>query len=610
MKRALLVLVFLLIGCNSGGTDPLMGTGGGAASSGGGSGATGGGTSSSTGGGSASTGGGTSSSTGGGSASTGGGTSSSTGGGSASTGGGTSTSMGGGTASGGGTGATGGGSSASGGGSACTPPTFATAVTPANTVELIVTRNVYAAGFQKLADLHTALGTPAAVLTLETLCTTRTCTDSDVKNDTIKALKDELISRTGLKYVLLGGAFDTVPARIVSDSYTDPLVPSYTYSATYPSDYYYSDFSEWDTNHDGVYADPTTDTPAYLPSVAVSRLPVRSTTDVDRYVAKVLHHLTAHGTTGAHHTLLVSNIATTLDVFGASLPVDSAYYFVEPGRTLSLLPANEVVDKLYATSTVDLSAQLSTPANELLGLDAAPDIVVHSGHAGGDDLMTEQDGSNAFTSSDAQSLTNPDYPFFFSCGCEAGDSSTPGNAGEALINAPTGGAIAYLGNVPVGLGIAGGMQLIDETLRYVQGTTDAVLGDAYFAGHQNLPKMDTFTVPVIGISAPVVDANSWRWTQKGVMIFGDLALPMWSTSRPFAPTVTATRTDVCEGAALSFTLSAAFTGTLRVAADGKLYAVTLSNQASATLDVESAAHHLEVGLESSTAQFGYQTFDL
>src|SRR5262249_9688650 len=163
-----------------------------------------------------------------------------------------------------------------------------------------------------------------------------------------------------------------------------------------------------------------------------------SPSDVDRYVAKVLHHLTAHGATG--QALLISNVATKLN-FGVDLPIDGALYFEQPGRTLSLLPDGATVKKLYATANVDSTASRSTPANEAVALDASPDIVVHAGHAGGKYLMVEQDGANAFTSADARALSNTDYPFFFSCGCEAGDSSVVNAAGEALMNASNGGAI-------------------------------------------------------------------------------------------------------------------------------------------------------------------------
>jgi hypothetical protein len=325
------------------------------------------------------------------------------------------------------------------------------------------------------------------------------------------------------------------------------------------------------------------------------RLPVHTPADVDRYVAKAVHHLTAYDNGSVQQALLLSNVAADFK----GVQIDSALYLEASGRTASLLPTDFAVQRLYATQIPGVDSGQCTPDNEEHALDQGVNIVVHSGHAGPDDLTTEQDGSQDFTGERAAALTNFNLPIFLSCGCQAGDYSTAGNAGEALMNAAAGGAIAYMGNAPNGLGLAGGMQMIDEWLRYVQSQEiDPLIGDAYLTAHQNLPENDTFTILFIPI--PVVDPSSYRWTQKGVVFFGDPLLPVWKTGRPFGPKVQVTKQTTCGATTLHVTLDQAASGTVRLIADGNLYEVPVSGQNAVDVVVAKEPSQLAVGFASPT----------
>jgi hypothetical protein len=482
---------------------------------------------------------------------------------------------------------------------------FSTPAATASPIALIVTTQALASHFEALAAVHTSLGLATQVLTIETICATRTCSLTDSRNDTAKALKDTLMAQPGLRYVLLGGGLADVPSRSVFDSYQNPLVTTIQFQATFVTDTYFSDFSEWDSNHNGLYAEPS-DTPDLTPELAVLRLPFSSPSDVDQYVARVIHHLTAYDSAKVTMASLISNIATNVPVGASSLPVDSAWYFENAGRTLSLLPSGFIASKLYASS-VDLTAPRSTRANVLSALNAGPNLVVHSGHAGPSTLITEADGSNSVSAADLLTLTNTNYPIVLSCGCQAGDFSYSTTAGQTLLSAPSGGAIAYLGNVPVGLGLAGGMQFIDELLRHVDAHPDALLGDAYFAAHLNLPHSDTFTLPVVNLPVPVLDANSYRWTQKGVTLFGDPLLPVWTSARTPAPTASVVASSVCMGTQVTLTLSEATTGQARVLVGSQGYEIALTGQSTVQLTVPGVVHDAKFGLQVAGRWYGYQT---
>ncbi len=488
---------------------------------------------------------------------------------------------------------------------ACRPPRAPTARQPPRA--LIVTNAELAPSFRRYADLHTVTGILTEVVTVEDICAAAPCVRGDPLNDTAKAIKDYLRGRPGLRHVLLGGGVTVVPSRQVHDSFVNPFVPTATFTATFPTDYYYSDFSEWDTDENGVYAEKGVDAPVLLPSVTVARIPVQTAAEADAYLAKVVQHLTAFDSAAASRALVISNLAFRL----AGAGIDAAVYLESSGRTLSLLAGGVEVSKLYATSTVDPNAGLYSPDHEELAFKAGQALVVHAGHASYDSLTQEIDGSEAFTGARALALTNATHPIFLSCGCRAGDITTPGNAGEDLVLAPSGGAVAYLGNVPLGLGIAGGMQLIDELLRYVQAAPSPLLADAWRAAHLNLPEADLFTVPGLGVPVPVIDSSSYQWTQKAAVLLGDSLIPVWTAGRPPAPALRVTRGLVCNrGLALDLELERPVTGTLRFLADGNLHRFELLGEASATAVVEGNPHRLVVGLESPDSLYGYWEFAL
>lgn len=493
----------------------------------------------------------------------------------------------------------GGGSNSSGGSPACSPPAFVQAIDPGAPAALIVTNRALQPAFDEYAALHSVTGIATKTVAVEDICAGKTC-DENPRSDTAKAIKEYLKAQPGLRYVILGGGGDVIPGRKVHDAYTNPTLTQYSFSADFVTDYYYSDFSEWDTNGDGVYAQKEIDTPSYSPSVTVARIPVHTAKEAADYLAKVVHHVRAYDTAKVQKALLLSNIAAK--VFGVD--IDAAWYFASKGRTLSRIPANFVVTKQYANPT-DASAGVYSAQNESAAIMDGQNVVVHSGHASYDLLTVEVNGSQPFTGEQAYALTNATRPIFLSSGCQAGDYSAPYRAGELLVLAPAGGAIAYLGNVPVGLGLAGGMQVIDGVLGYVQTHPNALLADAYFDAHQRLPKSDTFQIPIIPIAIQVLDQNSYQWTQKSVVLFGDPLIPVWTKPLPSAPQISVSKKAVCGGAELSFTFGAPVTGTIDISADGELYRVPLDKKDSLTIAIARDPVRVSAGLVDPESQYAF-----
>ncbi len=418
---------------------------------------------------------------------------------------------------------------------------------PEDPVAYIVTVEMLRYEFEKMAVLHTLLGVPTAVTTIESICGSF-CDDDDPRNDTAAAIKAWAMGRPGIRYLILGGDIELVPSRPVHDRYSN-LVAG-TFEEDFKSDHYFADFSEWDGNHDGIYAQEGIDAPDLLPEIAVSRIPVSDTDEATRYFEKVRRYLTAYPAADARKAILLANIATTYN----GIAIHAGYYFEAEGRTASLIPPEFAVRRLY-TPTIpmpSLQAEVLTLEKERQALEAGVNLVVHNGHGFPNLLTCEQaDDSLNFTGEMAYNLFNQTPLIFLSCACQAGQFEAPftwhytdseGNpkervfiedaAGERLINAPHGGAILYLGNTTTGLGLAGGSQLIDEVVRYFFMQERPIVGDALVAARLVLKKSDTFTPPVVNMPLPVVDPESWAWTQKAVVLLGDALLPFWRAELP------------------------------------------------------------------------------
>jgi len=494
----------------------------------------------------------------------------------------------------------------------CTAPSV-TPPTPMTYPAVIITNQAYSAGFQQLAQLHTLTGVPTQVVTVESICsqTASGCNDNDGCHDTAKAIKDYLIAQQalGLQEVVLGGDASIVTSRATEAKYSNALY-GVSYDEIFYSDYYFSDLSNWDTNNNCVYGEDS-DTPTYAPTIGVSRVSVSSPAELQAYIAKAAAYLTAYDTTRLNKALFLSNVATDITVGSTTIPIDSALYFETPGRTLSQMPSSFSITKLYSSlSNWPGASALTVPAEEQ-AFESGYNIAVHSGHGDEGDVTVEQDGSNEFSGDMAYALQNSQYPILISCACEAatfadGDAC----AGQQFTTAPNGGGIGYLGNATIGLGIAGGMQLIDQFLKYAFSKTNPLANDVLMAAHKNMPTSDGFTFTVAGfpVNLTVVDPTSWRWTQKAVTYLGDGLLPIYTeTTMSAAPTFTATRTTLGNFTTITVVPTAAVTGTMTMQVGSNVYQFPYSNSAaSTTITVAGNITTIPVGFVSANTLAAYQ----
>ncbi|MBS2021133.1 MAG: hypothetical protein JST92_01895 [Deltaproteobacteria bacterium] len=496
----------------------------------------------------------------------------------------------------------------------CTAPVTAT---PAALTygALIITNAQYAPQFQRLADLHTLTGVPTTLVTVESICaqTAGGCSATDACHDTAKAIKSYIAQQhaAGLSEVVLGGDSRIVPSRKTSDHYSNALY-GVTYDETFYSDDYFADLTEWDTNGNCVYGEPGVDTPAYIPSVAISRVSVSTSNEADRYLAKATAYLTNYDTTRIGTALFMSNVATDLYFGGVDIPVDAAFYFEAPGRTLSLVPSSFKVTKLYSSIGGAPGASPLTVASERTAFDTGTNLVVHSGHGAEEDLTVEQDGSNEFTGDMAQTLSNTQFPIMLSCACEAATfDDGDGCAGQAFLTS-LGGGVGYLGNSTIGLGIAGGMQLIDQAVKYTFSKHNPLAGEVMKAGHVNMPTSDSISIPKVPIPLSVIDAASWRWTQKAATYLGDGLLPIYTDpTLSIGPQLSARKTRKGNFSTVTFSFDPGKTGTLLTKLGSSFYEAAIDGSgAPVSFVVAGDPQFTLAGFSSQTTIASYATITL
>lgn len=489
---------------------------------------------------------------------------------------------------------------------------------------IIVTTQEFAEIFSEIAAFHTLTGIPTKVATIENICAGTICNDNDPKNDTAKAIKEHIKFMPGLKYLVIGGDIEVVPSRKVHAKYSNLLAG--TFEDDFQSDFYYADFSDWDSNMNGIYAEDT-DTLDYTAEIAVGRVPVSTVEEAQTYFGKLAKHNTHYNTMDVKKSLLIANVATNF----SGININAGYYFETAGRTRDIIPMDFFKRKLY-TKTIPSPAKDAEPLNNETmrqALEGGVNLVVHNGHGYPTLLSCEQSNNdNNFTADMAHNLKNTTYPIFLSCACQAGQFEAPFTytyvntkgetvarvfkddaAGEKFVTAPEGGSVFYLGNAITGLGLAGGSQFIDEMLVDMFTKPFAVLGDSYLFAHSTLKKNDTFAPPIPGIPAiPVVDEESWKWTKKGIVALGSPLVTFWRD--PFEPVnavIGVTAKKVVNGYSFTLNIPSELAGfDLKVFSGGSFFTIEAVAPGEKIINIEWPSGQIFFGLQKPDHQPFFQ----
>ncbi len=161
---------------------------------------------------------------------------------------------------------------------------------PLNCKFIIITSPQLAGSFKPMVDFKKIIGISTAVALTDSIYAHYSGID---KAEQIRNYLEDFYASGG-RYVLLGGDDDIVPPRYLF-YYNVDFVPTDT-NDLMPSDLYYADMDgDWDKDGDGVWGEPTHDSPDLIPELKVGRIPVRTSQAVANYCSKLIAYCSNPG---------------------------------------------------------------------------------------------------------------------------------------------------------------------------------------------------------------------------------------------------------------------------------------------------------------------------
>lgn len=313
-----------------------------------------------------------------------------------------------------------------------------------NSIEyLIITSTALKDSFEPLRVWKCQKGVNTQIVTVEEINTKYTGSTSQLR---IKQCVYDYYNR-GLRFLLLGGDETIVPIIRVPIAY-DTIVSDIT-----PCDWYYGCFGgqfDWDANENGICGE-IEDNIDFNSSVSISRLPIRTSIEVQNYTRKLLKYEQAPNSVNTM-LLCAQQLWNRIGEYSdAHMKSDNMYNtYVAPYW-------GGMATRFYDTDTdfpqgagYDLtSANINEQFNKGYNF-------IHFATHGGLQYWAIENGNRYWVSTAAQ-LTNNQQPSIITtmaCATNAFDLADP-CLSEAFIRNPNGGAIAYWGSSRAGWGYYG-----------------------------------------------------------------------------------------------------------------------------------------------------------
>lgn len=154
---------------------------------------------------------------------------------------------------------------------------------------VVVTGTDMAESMQRFARYRTGTGIRAAVVLIDSITATYDgCDDAERLREYLKDFHAD-----GGEYVLLAGDETVLPIRYTYHFNTS-LQPEV--SELQICDLYYADLTgDWEVDGDGIWGEPTADSPDYTPELRVGRLPFNTATAAEDWIDKLISYETNPG---------------------------------------------------------------------------------------------------------------------------------------------------------------------------------------------------------------------------------------------------------------------------------------------------------------------------
>ena len=307
---------------------------------------------------------------------------------------------------------------------------------------LIVTSSAMKEAFIPLKTWKTKKGVKTEIITLENIY--QNYPEYARNQEKIKHCLYDYYLNKGIKWVLLGGDVDIVPAQKCYIRYNHPDGPKISSAA---SDLYYATFDgrfNWNADNDNLYGEAE-DGMNLHPNIHISRLPVNNCEQVTSYVNKLLKYERFPSTDGwldkmlmsGHRLFMTDTIAPYLsDVHHKGEMIYSNY----------IQPYASNISKLYLyDSGNNLGYNGGMTRENLINAinEKQPHFIFMQTH--GNDCVWGT-SNISFTGTNAMELENKNKPMVIVTTACHTNNFAANSLSESFINNESGGAIAYWGS--------------------------------------------------------------------------------------------------------------------------------------------------------------------
>ena len=393
---------------------------------------------------------------------------------------------------------------------------------------LILTDDTLAPSFQRLADYRTARGVRTVVVTVsQILAVARP--GGDVQ-ETLRNYVRTCYEQWGVSYLLLGGDAEILAPRYARSGF----YPAAGFTDI-PSDLYFAALDgNWNIDGDGLYSEPyrsfleTGDEADLLAEIAIGRVPLKSTEQVDGWVDKVFAYENPSSPAYAGRAIFMSEVlfpqawqeGDTITLDGASYSESIVFDSIIGGGNLMQSW------RMYENFTPYPGA---IPETKEAALDSMSTgnfaLINHIGHGFYYNMSMGINDGNIFVADVDQSVNNPsDRPFVLhALNCSSGAFDFDCLL-ERFLQLPDRGGVATIGATRAAFpSTANAYQQAFYREIFVNGNTR--IGDAQLVSRSSQ-------------NATTAVEGSHRWTHFGYHLFGDPAMHLWR-EEPQLPTVSA-----------------------------------------------------------------------
>lgn len=378
---------------------------------------------------------------------------------------------------------------------------------------LIITTDSLKSGFVTLKEAHDAKGVMTVIKTLTDIGA------SDL--DSIRNYIRDAYTNWGVKYVLIGGDSNIVPAPILWVSgmdeevtYYEDYMPSDLYYACLDGPYNYDGDNQWGEPNDGTGGGDVD----LIAEVYVGRACVDTATDVTNFVTKTVAYINKNP--DDEYLKKVCLAAEYLGDYGIASYGGTYMDQLEDGSTddgyttVGIPTSNYTITELY-----DSPEYYWDPSELMAIINNGVHIINHLGHASYDYNMK-------MYSSDVSYLTNDNTCFIYSQGCMAGGFDDPWGydciAEEFTVKTSH---AAFAGIWNARYGFFWSYSTDGDSQRLHRQFWDAVFGEG-------IPEIGRANHDSKEDNIPIIGRSCIRWCYYETNLFGDPALCFYEIETP------------------------------------------------------------------------------